>query len=323
MRALPKSYLRGRLFSRGLQSRVIFFACLVMPVAIRAAQLIDATDKTEPWSNAAAVLSESPPGSTGPSLRFTFAREADSLRARQLPISDLSHQDVIAFWLRADGPMTSLQIRLQDGHGTFAETSVPALCEQQKLESGTWYFVAWPFRHAPDWVHGTRTTFDDANANGLHFYLDPAKLPAPQVHVDIHQVRLLTYRELLDETLHDPAKAAHNQAKAPHVLPGTTGRHMMQYYWEAIAQDLAKDWPKITTLDEWKKRREDLRKSFMLGLGKNSFYRGPLEPKIIRETKLEGVRVECLLYRAQPDFWATANVYIPDSGPGPCAGGRQ
>ena len=48
--------------------------------------------------------------------------------------------------------------------------------------------------------------------------------------------------------------------------------------------------------------------------------RNPLNPVIVKTFERDGYKVENLMYESQPDFWVTANLYIPTRGSGPYPG---
>jgi len=48
--------------------------------------------------------------------------------------------------------------------------------------------------------------------------------------------------------------------------------------------------------------------------------RNPLNPVIVKSFERDGYKVENLMYESQPDFWVTANLYIPTKGSGPYPG---
>lgn len=48
--------------------------------------------------------------------------------------------------------------------------------------------------------------------------------------------------------------------------------------------------------------------------------RHPLNPIVVKSFERDGYRVDNLIYESQPDFWVTANLYIPTSGNGPYPG---
>ncbi|MGH7968146.1 MAG: hypothetical protein ACREIC_05395, partial [Limisphaerales bacterium] len=48
--------------------------------------------------------------------------------------------------------------------------------------------------------------------------------------------------------------------------------------------------------------------------------RNPLNPVIVKSFERDGYKVENLMYESQPDFWVTANLYIPTNGSGPYPG---
>ena len=48
--------------------------------------------------------------------------------------------------------------------------------------------------------------------------------------------------------------------------------------------------------------------------------KNPLNPVIVKSFERDGYKVENLMYESQPDFWVTANLYIPTKGSGPYPG---
>ena len=43
----------------------------------------------------------------------------------------------------------------------------------------------------------------------------------------------------------------------------------------------------------------------------------PLKPRVVKTTERDGYRIENVMYQSRPDFWVTANLYVPTRGHGP------
>jgi dienelactone hydrolase len=46
----------------------------------------------------------------------------------------------------------------------------------------------------------------------------------------------------------------------------------------------------------------------------------PLNPRVVKATQRDGYRIENVMYQSRPDFWVTANLYVPTRGTGPYPG---
>lgn len=68
------------------------------------------------------------------------------------------------------------------------------------------------------------------------------------------------------------------------------------------------------TLAEWEERRRELRRQIAEALG-YGLQRDPceLEPRVLREHRRAGYRIQCLVFQSRPGIWVTANLYIPDA----------
>jgi cephalosporin-C deacetylase-like acetyl esterase len=44
----------------------------------------------------------------------------------------------------------------------------------------------------------------------------------------------------------------------------------------------------------------------------------PLQARVVKTTARDGYRIENVMYQSRPDFWVTANLYLPTRGSGPC-----
>ena len=77
-------------------------------------------------------------------------------------------------------------------------------------------------------------------------------------------------------------------------------------------------WERINTPEKLEKEREQLHREFMFMIGLDPLPpRTPLEVKLVRTIKRKGYTVEVLHFQSLPKFYVTANLYRPDSGPGP------
>jgi cephalosporin-C deacetylase-like acetyl esterase len=45
--------------------------------------------------------------------------------------------------------------------------------------------------------------------------------------------------------------------------------------------------------------------------------RNPLNPRVVRELRRDGYRIELVMFESQPDFWVTGSLYIPTAGDSP------
>ncbi len=66
------------------------------------------------------------------------------------------------------------------------------------------------------------------------------------------------------------------------------------------------------TSDEWKQRREDLRRNLVSAWGGFPISDCELTPRKLGEFQRDGYRVEKLVFQTRPGVWMTANAYVPD-----------
>jgi len=79
-----------------------------------------------------------------------------------------------------------------------------------------------------------------------------------------------------------------------------------------------------TSADEWAHQRTALRGRLLDALGLDPFpRRTPLKARTTGVLLREGYRIEKVVFESRPGFPVTANVYVPDPGPGAEAAGRR
>lgn len=71
-----------------------------------------------------------------------------------------------------------------------------------------------------------------------------------------------------------------------------------------------KDWDKVQTLSDWEHFRDPRLKALQASLGEFP-PRRPLENRVIKRFLGDGYRREDIVYQTRPDFWVTANLYLP------------
>jgi cephalosporin-C deacetylase-like acetyl esterase len=74
---------------------------------------------------------------------------------------------------------------------------------------------------------------------------------------------------------------------------------------------------KATTADAVRARAERVRQDVLEAMGGLPGSRTPLNARITGRLERDGYRIEHLVFESQPDFFVTANVYVPEEGPGP------
>lgn len=67
-----------------------------------------------------------------------------------------------------------------------------------------------------------------------------------------------------------------------------------------------------TQLSVWEKMRDELRKRIWRSMGTKPNHALSLDLKIHKTTQMEGYKVQNITYQSRPDFYVTANLYIPD-----------
>ena len=68
---------------------------------------------------------------------------------------------------------------------------------------------------------------------------------------------------------------------------------------------------KIATTDEFERRRHQIRQAFMEGIGGLPTTDAPLSPEITGVIQKDGYSVEKVIYESLPQFFVTANLYLP------------
>lgn len=68
---------------------------------------------------------------------------------------------------------------------------------------------------------------------------------------------------------------------------------------------------KITTVDEFEKRRNEIKQAFMEGIGRLPTTDAPLNPEITGVIQRDGYSIEKVIYESLPRFFVTANLYLP------------
>lgn len=68
-------------------------------------------------------------------------------------------------------------------------------------------------------------------------------------------------------------------------------------------------------LAAWTARRAELRKKMFAAMGEEAEDKKPCElsPKVVTSLKRKGYRIENVLFQSRPDFWVTANAYVPEA----------
>ncbi len=69
-------------------------------------------------------------------------------------------------------------------------------------------------------------------------------------------------------------------------------------------------------LDDWRRRKDELRKQLVTSWGGFPAEKSPLEPRTLGVLNREGYRIEKVVFQTLPGVWMTANLYLPDR-PGP------
>ena len=94
-----------------------------------------------------------------------------------------------------------------------------------------------------------------------------------------------------------------------------TDRSTMYLRWiRQQARRLRNGWQPPRTLDEWKRRREELRRRIFEAVGRGLEREAcDLAPKVLGRIERSGYRIEKLVFQTRPGIWMTANAYVPDS----------
>jgi dienelactone hydrolase len=87
----------------------------------------------------------------------------------------------------------------------------------------------------------------------------------------------------------------------------------------AVAAHWAAEIAAIQTPGRARKRNRFVRTKERVLLGETP-EKTPLNARVIKTTGREGYRIENVMYQSRPDFWVTANLYVPTHGTGPYPG---
>jgi cephalosporin-C deacetylase-like acetyl esterase len=72
----------------------------------------------------------------------------------------------------------------------------------------------------------------------------------------------------------------------------------------------------LTTADDWRARQQYVRETLVDMMG-GLPERTPLNARVVGAIERDGYRVEKVIYESRPEFYVTANVYVPTRGEGP------
>lgn len=101
---------------------------------------------------------------------------------------------------------------------------------------------------------------------------------------------------------------------APGMLPGYLAARL-----NAVAARWKQQIASIQSGDEASARNRFVRGKERELLG-NWPQKTPLEARVVKSTERPGYRIENVMYQSRPDFWVTANLYVPTKGAGPYPG---
>jgi cephalosporin-C deacetylase-like acetyl esterase len=98
---------------------------------------------------------------------------------------------------------------------------------------------------------------------------------------------------------------------------------MLVSYISAKTNALAAKWDKVRsgigTAPDLEKRNQFVREKIAEMLGRFP-ERNPLGPVVTGVEQRPGYRIENVMFQSRPNFWVTASLYVPTSGPGPFPG---
>ena len=66
------------------------------------------------------------------------------------------------------------------------------------------------------------------------------------------------------------------------------------------------------SLDDWQKRRGEIREQLLKAWGEFPKQSSPLNAKILGTLQRDGYRIEKVIFQTMPDVWMTANAYVPE-----------
>ena len=96
------------------------------------------------------------------------------------------------------------------------------------------------------------------------------------------------------------------------------GQPFLEFIKSRAADMRAGDEPPAS-LDEWRKKRVEIRKRLLKAWGGFPRDPCPLNPQILETLQRDGYRVEKIIFQTMPEVWMTANAYVPDrTGRLPC-----
>jgi len=72
----------------------------------------------------------------------------------------------------------------------------------------------------------------------------------------------------------------------------------------------------LDSADAWRQRQEYVRETLIDMMG-GLPERTPLNPRVVGVLERDGYRVENVIFESRPEFYVTANVYVPTRGAGP------
>jgi dienelactone hydrolase len=81
---------------------------------------------------------------------------------------------------------------------------------------------------------------------------------------------------------------------------------------KARATDLCAGDEPPASLDDWQKRRGEIRKRLLKAWGGFPEDACPLNPRILGTLERDGYRIEKVIFQTMPEIWMTANAYVPD-----------
>jgi hypothetical protein len=167
--------------------------------AVQPALVVDTMESKTPWKPAENCSEVKSDGRACICMQFTKQPEVEYPgTTRDLASVDFSNHDVMTLWIKSDVPCPMLQIVLRNSKGIYSEMSVASLTGET-LTPGKWYFVVWPYRANPGWVHPFTAPdrgIDWAAIGSLGFYSDTQRIPAAKFSFLISDIRVLTYSEL-------------------------------------------------------------------------------------------------------------------------------
>ena len=114
------------------------------------------------------------------------------------------------------------------------------------------------------------------------------------------------------------------------VLPAGEGGNfadqsiMLLKHLSRIAQQRAWDREvevaRIRSEKDWEAYKSELLRKYRLSLGLPFPERTPLNPEIVKVLDRGSYRIENIIYQSMPEIYVTANLYVPQTGPGPFPG---